>query len=261
MEPVPQIRDSKGVAFLTRDEIDTDSRKEKAERHHDPGPYPRTFADIGGERQPEANERGFLDRAEGKGGRGKGRPEKGDREGGDYPGNEAGKGGDSECPAGATGLGHRIAIEAADHAGCFAGHPHEDRGGRAAIKRAIVDARQQDDGAGRVEHDGDRQEHADRGGRAEPGNDADGRTQNSAEKGEKELRWLQRDRQAAHQISKRFRHPTSNRPAGSGTPSNCRNTIQDSAASTAAIASAWDQRNRSMPRNTDRKSTRPNSSH
>src|SRR3546814_7864937 len=80
MEPVAQIRDSKGVAFLTRDEIDTDSRKEKAERHHGPGPYPRTFADIGGERQPEDNERGFLDRAEGKGGRGKGRPEKGDRE-------------------------------------------------------------------------------------------------------------------------------------------------------------------------------------
>src|SRR3546814_10851064 len=96
MEPVPQIRDSKGVAFLTRDEIDTDSRKEKAERHHDPGPYPRTFADIGGERQPEDNERGFLDRAEGKGGRGKGRPEKGDREGGDHPGNEAGKGGDAD---------------------------------------------------------------------------------------------------------------------------------------------------------------------
>ncbi len=59
------------------------------------------------------------------------------------------------------------------HRGTLAGQVDEDGGGRAAILRAVIDARQHDERRGRRQREGDRQQHRDGGDRPEARQDAD----------------------------------------------------------------------------------------
>ena len=67
--------------------------------------------------------------------------------------------------AGAALARHGIAVDAGHHRGCFARNPHQDRGGRAAILGAVIDAGQHYDRLGGVEAEGRRQQNADPGQR------------------------------------------------------------------------------------------------
>ena len=65
----------------------------------------------------------------------------------DRAGDERGDGGDRQRRAGAALLRHLVAVDAGDDRRGFARHVDEDRGGRAAILRAVEDAGQHDHGA------------------------------------------------------------------------------------------------------------------
>ncbi len=107
--------------------------------------------------------------------------------------------GDAERGAGAALLRHGVAVDAGHHRRGLARDAHQDRGGRAAILRAVVDAGQHHDRLGGVEAVGDRQQNADAGERADAGQYADQCANEAAqERIEQDIR-TERDREAEQQ--------------------------------------------------------------
>ena len=67
---------------------------------------------------------------------------------------------------------HLVAVERGDHGRRFARDVDQDRGGRAAVLRAVIDAGEHDQGADRRQAEGDRQQHRDGRDRADAGQHA-----------------------------------------------------------------------------------------
>ena len=84
--------------------------------------------------------------------------------------------------------GHLVAVDRGDRGGGLAGDAHQHGGDRAAVHGAVVDRRQHDDGAGRVEAEGQRQEDRDPGDRADAGQDADRGADDAADEREQQVR-------------------------------------------------------------------------
>ena len=78
-------------------------------------------------------------------------------------------------------LRHGVAVDAGHDRGRLAGDAHQDRGGRAAVLRAVVDAGQHHDGLGGIEAEGGRQQDGDAGERADARQHADERADQAAE--------------------------------------------------------------------------------
>ena len=76
---------------------------------------------------------------------------------------------------------HLVAVEAGHHRGRFARQVDQDRGGRAAVLRAVVDAGEHDQRRHRVQVEGDRQQHRDGRDRADAGQHADQRAEHDAD--------------------------------------------------------------------------------
>src|SRR5690606_30125791 len=64
---------------------------------------------------------------------------------------EGADGGRRQRWSAAPGPGHLVALQCGDDGGAFAWRIEEDRRGRTAIHAAVIDAREHDEGAGRVE--------------------------------------------------------------------------------------------------------------
>ena len=77
--------------------------------------------------------------------------ERGDDERRDAAREERADGGDAEGGPGAPLLRHLVPVERRDDRGHLAGDVHEDGGGRAAVLRAVVDAGEHDERAGRLD--------------------------------------------------------------------------------------------------------------
>ena len=69
------------------------------------------------------------------------RGEPGDQQGGHGAGEERADRGDRQCRPGAAVARHLVAVQGGDHRRDLAGQVDQDRGGRAAVLRAVVDAR------------------------------------------------------------------------------------------------------------------------
>ena len=87
--------------------------------------------------------------------------EEGNPEGADRPGNERADGGGRERRAGPAVAGHLVALERRDDGGAFARGVEQDRGGRAAIHRPVINAGEENEGCSRLDLEGDRQEKRD----------------------------------------------------------------------------------------------------
>ncbi len=162
-------------------------------------------------------------------------------------GDERADRGDRQRRAGAPLARHLVAVEAGDHARRLPGQVDQDRRRRAAVLRAVVDARQHDqrrDGRQRV---GDRQQHRDGRHRPDARQHADQRAeQHAAEAVEQVL-------VASARRRSRWRGwrtgPSAQRPVrngghtGSCTPRPQMNAATVSAASTALLINASFQRN------------------
>ena len=92
---------------------------------------------------------------------------------------------DGQRGAGAALLGELIAVDRGDHGSGLAGNVEQDRGGRAAIHRAVEDAGHHDQAGGRIEREGQRQDQRHAGDRAEARQHADrGARERAGERGE-----------------------------------------------------------------------------
>ena len=108
---------------------------------------------------------------------------------------------DAERHAGAALLGHLVAVERGDDGGRLARNVDQDGRRRAAILRAVIDAREHDERAGRVEAEGDRQQHRDGGDRPDARQHADQRADEAADEAEKDVLERQGDAEAEREIT------------------------------------------------------------
>ena len=156
-----------------------------------------------------------------------------DHDGRDGAGEERGDRRDRQRRPGAALLRHLVAVEAGDDRRGFARHVDQDRGGRAAVLRAVEDAGQHDQRRGRRQREGERQQDRDGGDRRDARQHADQRADQRAEKAEADVGRRQRDREAGGEIGEQVHGPpvTAAR-TGIGRPSTVTNS------STAKIASA-----------------------
>ncbi len=114
--------------------------------------------------------------------------------------------------AGAAVARHLVAVEACHHRRRFARQVDQDRGRRAAVGGAVIDAGQHDQRCRRRQVEGDRQQHGDRRHRPDAGQDADQRAEHAAQQGVGQV--LERDRDAEAQgeiIEKIHPHQTPRR--------------------------------------------------
>ena len=93
-----------------------------------------------------------------------------------------------------------------DDRGRLARDVDQDRRGRAAVLRAVIDAGEHDERAGRIEAEGDRQQHGDGGDRPDAGQHADQRADEAAEEGEPEVLERQRDGEAECEVGEKIAH-------------------------------------------------------
>ena len=85
----------------------------------------------------------------------------------DRAGDERADGGGRERLRGPARLGHLVALDGRHHRGRLPGRVEQDRGGGAAVHAAVVDAGEHDEGAGRLQRVGDRQQQRHGHGRAD----------------------------------------------------------------------------------------------
>jgi hypothetical protein len=104
-----------------------------------------------------------------------------------------------------------VAFEHRHHRGRFALQVDEDRGGRAAVLRAVVDAGEHDERGDRIQVEGDRQQHGDGRHRADAGQHADQRPQQHADQAIQDVLPGERDLRAEDQVVEDF-----HRASGSG---------------------------------------------
>ena len=91
---------------------------------------------------------------------------------------------DRQRRAGAALPRHLVAVDAGDDRRGLARQVDQDRGGRAAVLRAVEDAGQHDQAGHRLEMEGQRQQHRDGGDRADAGQHADQRADQRADERE-----------------------------------------------------------------------------
>ena len=102
-----------------------------------------------------------------------------------------------ERGAGAPAPRHLVAFERGDDGGALARRVEQDRRGRAAVHGAVVDAGEQDEGGGRIDLEGDRQQQRDGQRRPEPRQHADRRADRDADQRPQQVDRRQRDREPA----------------------------------------------------------------
>ena len=96
---------------------------------------------------------------------------------GDCPGEEGAERGCGERRTGPPLPRHLVAVDRSDRRRGLPREVDQDRGGRAAVLRAVIDAGEHDERRHRLEPEGDRKQHRDRRGRADPRQHADHRAE------------------------------------------------------------------------------------
>jgi len=149
-----------------------------------------------------------------------------------------------------------MAVERGHDRGRFAGNVDQDRGGRAAVLGAVIDAGEHDQGRRRAEPESERQQHGHRRHRTNPGQYADERAEKTADEAIEDVLPGQRHAQTEREVGERFHSrltPACDaelggcslaRPygaydvgqSGSGRPSSQTNTATENTIMTAASA-------------------------
>ncbi len=105
---------------------------------------------------------------------------------------------------GASLARHLVAVEGGDHGGRLARHIDQNRRGRTAVLRTIVDTGQHDQCGNRRQGEGDRQQHGDGCCRAQARQDADQRAEKDAGQTVEQIHRRHRRRQADSEIGQEF---------------------------------------------------------
>ena len=159
-----------------------------------------------GERQAEHHQAEILRRPEQQREPGERRADRRDHQRRDRAGEERGDRRDAERNAGLALLRHLVAVERGDDRGRLARDVDQDRRGRAAVLGAVVDAGEHDQRAGRVDLEGQRQQHGDGGDRPDAGQHADQGADQAAQEAEHQVVRRQRRRKADAEIADQVEH-------------------------------------------------------
>ena len=124
--------------------------------------------------------------------------------GGDGAGDERADGGGGQRLGAAALARHHVAVDGGDDRARFARRVEQDRGGRAAIHGAVVDAAEHDEGGGGIELGGDRQEQRHGERRADARQHADGGADRDAQRRPEQVHRRQRHGEAVAECRQRF---------------------------------------------------------
>src|SRR6266704_379693 len=119
--------------------------------------------------------------------------------------------------AGPARFRHLETIERRHHRCRLARNIDQDRGGRAAILRAVVNAGEHDQRADRRQAEGNRQQHGDGGDGADARQHADQRTDERADQTQQKIDRRKCDAKAEREIMEKFNHRTLTAPGNAGT--------------------------------------------
>ena len=197
--PSPSSGNVEAVAEVPGHHVDADAAEQQPDSRHQQRPRQRGRRHVGQEDEAENEQRGVFRRPEAQREGAERRRDHRQRDDAEGAGDERADRGDAERRAGAALLRHGVAVDAGHHRRRFAWNAHQDRGGRAAVLRAVVDAGQHHDRLGGVEPERHRQEDADAGERTDAGQHADQRADEAAEKGIEQHARLECDREAEQQ--------------------------------------------------------------
>ena len=198
--PSRQLGDVEGEALGAGVDVGADQAEQQAEEHHGDRLDDRAAGQHDGGDQAERHQRAVVGRAEFLRHARQRFGEDHDDDGADGAGEERADGRDRQRRAGAAVARHLVAVETGDDRGGFARQVDQDRGRRAAVLRAVVDAGQHDQRGGRRQVEGDRQQHGDGRHRADAGQHADQGADHAAEQGVEQVLEGDGDAQAERQI-------------------------------------------------------------
>ena len=185
--PSHNLRDAEGVARQPAVDVGADEPEQQADQHHADRLDHRAVRQHDRGDEAEHHQREIIRRVELLRDRGERRAERRDEQRADAAGEERAERRDAERGAGAALLRHLVAVDAGDDRGRLARHVDQDRRGRAAVLRAVIDAGEHDQRRQRIEPEGDRQQHRDGRDRADAGQHADQRAEQAAEQREAEI--------------------------------------------------------------------------
>ena len=224
-EPVAQLDHAVGEPEIARHGIDAHHAEHEPEGGHGEGLEHGSPAHVREHEEAQEEEGEVLGRPQAEGEVGERRREQHQRDHRQRPRDEGADGGDGQRGARAALLRHRVAVDAGHHRRRLAGDAHEDRGGRAAVHRAVVDAGEEHDGAGGVEPEGGGQQEADPRQRAHAGQHAHEGADRQPDEGVEEHAGRERHAEAQGQVLQGLRHggaraQSPSGPRGSGTLSS-----------------------------------------
>ncbi len=185
-------------------DIDADGAEQESEGGHQQRADQRTGRHVSKEDQPQQQQRGVFRRAKPQREGCERRRDQREHDDAERAGNERADRRNAKRRAAAAFPCHRIAVDAGHHRGGFARYAQQDRRGRAAVLRAVVDAGQHHDRIGGVEPERQRQQDADTGERSDARQHADQRSDDAADEGVPQHVRPQRDRKSQHQAVECF---------------------------------------------------------
>ena len=169
LDAVEQFRNAEGKPRLAGELVDADQPERQADEQAGQPAHRRIAEGRRDGDEGDAHQREIILRPELHRDLDQPWREKGEAEGRDRAGDERADRGGRERRSAAAGLGHLVAFERGRHRGAFARRVDQDRGGRAAIHAAVIDAGEHDQRAAGIELVGDRQQQRDGERRPMPG--------------------------------------------------------------------------------------------
>jgi len=118
--------------------------------------------------------------------------------------------------ASAATAGHLVAVDAGDDGRGLARQVDQDRGGRAAVLRAVEDAGEHDQARRRLEMERQRQQHRDGRNGTDAGQHADQGSDQRAGERKEHVRRRQRYPETDHEIVQKLHSPLATMPARPG---------------------------------------------
>ena len=224
---------AEGEADRAGIDVGADEAEQDAEADHGDRLEHRAARQHHGRDQAEHHQREILRRSEFQRHFGKRRGEIGHHQRRDAAGDERADRGDAERRPGAALARHLVAVERGDDRRRFTRDVDQDRRGRAAVLRAVIDAGQHDQRRRRTEVERERQQHRHRRHRTDAGQHADQRAEEAADEAIDEVLPASARRQDRRPDCRGFPSAQASGQSGIGRPSSQTNTATENAISTA----------------------------
>ncbi len=205
-DAVGQLRDVEGHAAGAGFEVGADHRQQQPHEDHGDGFEHRALGQHDREDQAEHHQREVFGRPEQQREARQWCAERGNQHRGHATREERADGGDGERRSRPALLRHLMAVETGDDRRRLARDVDQNRGGRAAVLRAVIDAGKHDQSADGRQPEGDRQQHRYGGDCSDAGQHPDQGADQGTDHAEQEVVRSKRDPEAQIKVGEQVRH-------------------------------------------------------